>query len=71
MFFISFLINRSIFDFFDISFSFFNTFSAKPKLQKIQGQTIYEKVKILENAHWECNTDIEAVFTLILKYCNK
>jgi hypothetical protein len=44
----------------------FITFSARPKLQKIKGQNIYEKVKFLEHAGWDCNTDIEAVFTLIL-----
>lgn len=44
----------------------FITFSRKPKLQTIVGKDIYEKVKFLGNADWGYNTNIEAVFMLIL-----
>ena len=44
----------------------FITFSNKPKLQKVQGANIAEKVRNLWHAEWDMNTDIEAVFNLIL-----
>jgi hypothetical protein len=44
----------------------FITFSSAPKLQKITGNDITSKVRGLFNADWDCNTDIEAVFDLIL-----
>jgi len=45
----------------------FITFSHQPKLQEIKGRTLYEKMRTLSRAEWDCNTDIEAMFKLILK----
>ena len=44
----------------------FITFSANPELQEIKGDTIVEKYHNLEHAHWGMNTDLVAVFKLIL-----
>lgn len=44
----------------------FITFSAEPKLQEIKGTDIFEKVRGMETAGWEMNTNIEKVFNLIL-----
>lgn len=43
----------------------FITFSSKPALQTLRGR-LSDKVFQLRNAHWEMNTNIEAVFKLIL-----
>lgn len=43
----------------------FLTFSALPTLQTIIGNTIEEKIRYLERAHWEMNTDLNAVFQTI------
>jgi hypothetical protein len=44
----------------------FITFSGLPQLESVSGETLKEKVKNLENAHWEMNTNIQKVFELIL-----
>lgn len=44
----------------------FITFSRRPCLQTIVGNNIVEKIKSLCSTDWEMNTDIEAVFDLIL-----
>ena len=44
----------------------FITFSRKPSLQKIMGANLFEKVQYLMEAHWEQNTDLIAVFQLLL-----
>jgi len=43
----------------------FITFSSKPQLQKLVG-TLKERYNQLTNANWGMNTNLEAVFTLIL-----
>lgn len=45
----------------------FITFSANPELQEISGEGLNQKIRNLENAHWDMNTNIQAVFDLILK----
>ena len=44
----------------------FLTFSIEPKLQEIVGNDIVDKVRNLENAAWDGNTNIEAAFDLLL-----
>lgn len=45
----------------------FITFSHKPQLVEIMGSTIADKVNNMVEADWGMNTNIEAVFNLILK----
>lgn len=44
----------------------FITFSRKPKLQELKGNTLAEKIMSINANDWGCNTDLEAVFDLIL-----
>lgn len=44
----------------------FMTFSAKPELLTIKGETLFEKLKYIENSAWNMNTDLEAAFDLVL-----
>lgn len=44
----------------------FVTFSNKPKMQYLKG-TLSERVRQLEDADWDMNTDLNAVFYLIFK----
>jgi len=44
----------------------FITFSAQPSLQRLAGD-LRSKVEQLENAHWDMNTNLEAVFELIAR----
>lgn len=44
----------------------FITFSAKPELQEISGESLNQKIRNLEQAHWDMNTNIQGVFDLLL-----
>ena len=44
----------------------FITFSAKPVLQKIRGTTLVDKMNSIEQSDWNMNTNLQAVFDLIL-----
>ena len=51
----------------------FITFSAHPELQKLTGNTLYERIWNLKRADWDMNTNFQAVFDLVLdraKACN-
>lgn len=45
---------------------YFLTFSTTPSLQKIKGNTIFEKCLNLNRVDWGYSTDIQAVFDLVL-----
>lgn len=49
----------------------FITFSNRPKLQRIVGQTIAEKVRGLDRGGWDMNTNVQAAFDLILDTAKK
>jgi hypothetical protein len=51
--------NRSIFK------DAFITFSRRPKMQYLKG-SLYERIRQLETADWDQNTDLEAVYNLLL-----
>jgi hypothetical protein len=44
----------------------FITFSGTPSIQALKGQTLYEKIKNLSQANWGMNTDLQAVFNVVL-----
>lgn len=44
----------------------FLTFSVNPKLQRIVGKTLIEKMSAMDRADWDGNTNLEAAFRLIL-----
>lgn len=44
----------------------FITFSGNPKLQKVNGKNIKEKMYSIENAEWEMNTDLYKVFKVLV-----
>lgn len=44
----------------------FITFSMKPQLHMLKGDTLYDKIRTLDKSGWDMNTDINAVFRLIL-----
>lgn len=45
----------------------FITFSNRPQLQEIVGDTITDKINSLNRSHWDMNTDIYKVFSVILQ----
>lgn len=49
----------------------FITFSGRPSLQEVSGATLNQKIRNLERAHWEMNTNLQAVFDLILNTATK
>lgn len=57
------LAERNVGDFQD----HFITFSEAPQLQKIMGDNFSERIENLMQANWGCNTNLSAVFTLILE----
>ena len=45
----------------------FMTFSARPRLVEVKGKTLWEKLMYMSRADWGWNTDLEAVFNLLLE----
>lgn len=45
----------------------FMTFSATPQIQKVVGQTLTDKMRMIESTEWGYNTDIEEVFRTLLR----
>ena len=44
----------------------FLTFSRRPELVEIRGNSLFEKIESVRTADWDMNTDLEAAFRLIL-----
>lgn len=44
----------------------FITFSGNPKLQRIVGKTLLEKMNSIERSEWQMNTDLARVFELLI-----
>jgi hypothetical protein len=44
----------------------FITFSSSPTLQQVQGETLYERIKCLQTAEWDMNTNLQKTFELLL-----
>lgn len=44
----------------------FITFSGSPQLQKISGRTLTQRMNSIETAAWEMNTNVKAVFELLV-----
>jgi len=44
----------------------FITFSERPQMVEVRGKNLVEKLQNMNRAHWDMNTNIEAVFDLIL-----
>lgn len=47
------------------------TFSGRPQFHKVQGATIIDRIRNLENAEWSMNTNIEAAFYSIVELAKK
>lgn len=45
----------------------FMTFSAKPELMTVRGETLQEKMRNIEGAHWDMNTDLNLAMDTILR----
>lgn len=45
----------------------FMTFSEHPTMEKLHGATLFDKVRNMERADWEMNTNLDAVFKCVLK----
>lgn len=44
---------------------YFLTFSAQPTLQKVQGNSLLERMNSIQRSNWSMNTDLDAVFELL------
>lgn len=49
----------------------FITFSSKPQIQSLEGDTLLQKLQNLSKANWSMNTDINAVMDMILNVAIK
>lgn len=49
----------------------FITFSSRPEVLTLTGNSLYEKVQSVSNADWGMNTNLQAVFKLILYYAKE
>jgi hypothetical protein len=47
--------------------NYFITFSEKPKLQKLEGNNLFDNVSAMQHAEWGMSTNLESVFELLLK----
>lgn len=45
----------------------FMTFSSKPELVTIKGDTLYDRIKYIQSADWSMSTNLEAAFYLVLQ----
>ena len=45
----------------------FISFSARPQLHRVKGETLLEKARNMSQTNWDMNTNLEAVFNVILE----